>query len=132
MSKKLTAIIEASKTGFGVYADALPGITGYGKSVAEAKKNFQNALTETIEAYESEELPKHLKGNLDFVYKYDVASIFNYFDMLDTGGLAKRIGMNPSLLRQYKGKHAYASDKQKQKIQEGLHSLGKELLKIRL
>jgi hypothetical protein len=41
-------------------------------------------------------------GNLEFSFKYDIASIFNHFGMLDATGLAKKIGMNPSLLRQYK------------------------------
>lgn len=130
--RKIVAVIEASKTGFGIYSDSLPGVTGYGKTVAEVKKNFKTAFDETIDAYEDEELSKYLKGDIEFVYKYDVASIFDYFDMLDTTGLAKRIGMNPSLLRQYKGKHALASDKQKHKIEEGLHALGRELLKVRL
>jgi len=40
-------------------------------------------------------------GNLEFSFKYDIASIFNHFGMLDATGLAKKIGMNPSLLRQY-------------------------------
>jgi hypothetical protein len=52
--------------------------------------------------------------------------------MLDATGLAKKIGMNPSLLRQYKTGHTLASDKQKQKIEKGLHELGRELLSVRL
>jgi hypothetical protein len=52
--------------------------------------------------------------------------------MLDATGLAKKIGMNPSLLRQYKSGITLASDKQKQKIEHGLHELGRELLRIRL
>lgn len=129
--RKIEAIIEASSTGFGVYADDLPGITGYGKTVADAKKDIRSALDETILAYGSD-VPKELKGVIEFVYKYDIASIFNYFSMLDATNLAKRIGLNSSLLRQYKSGITVASDKQKQKIENGLHELGRELLSVRL
>lgn len=131
MAKKIAAIVEASSTGFGVYSERLPGITGYGKSVERAKEDFLTAINETKEAYGSK-VPKELKGDLEFVFKYDIASIFEHFGMLDASGFAKKIGMNPSLLRQYKTGHAIASEKQKKRIEEGLHRLGRQLLQARL
>ena len=76
--------------------------------------------------------PAYNNGNIKFVFKYDIASIFEHFGVLDATQFAKKIGMNASLLRQYKSGHALASDKQKQKIEAGLHALGRELLSIRL
>src|SRR5258708_36738258 len=130
-TRKVKATIEASSTGFGVYSDSLPGITGYGKTVSEAKKDIQAALDETIKAY-GRKVPKELQGLIELEYKYDIASIFNYFGMLDATNLARKIGLNPSLLRQYKSGITIASDKQKQKIEHGLHQLGRELLRVRL
>jgi hypothetical protein len=129
--KKVIAIVEASSTGFGVYSDRLPGITGYARTVEKAKEDFLYVLQETKEAY-GRKLPRELKGEFEFVFKYDVASIFEHFGMLDASSFAKKIGMNPSLLRQYKTGHAFASDKQKKRIEMGLHQLGKQLLKVRL
>lgn len=136
MKKKLvTAIIEASKTGFGIYSDDLPGITGYGKSIEEAKADMQSAIEDVLEAYK-EDGTKSMKelnsGNLEFVYKYDVKSLFKYFGMLDATNLARKIGLNPSLLRQYKTGVTVAGPKQKERIEKGLHALGRELLSIRL
>lgn len=68
--EKVVAIVEASFTGFGVYTDRLPGITGYGKTVERAKENFLSALKETKEAY-GRKIPKELKGEFEFVYKYE-------------------------------------------------------------
>jgi hypothetical protein len=130
-TKKITAIVEASSTGFGVYSDRLPGITGYGKTVERAKSNFLSALREIRQAY-GRKVPGELKGEFEFVYKYDIASIFEHFGMLDASSFAKKIGMNPSLLRQYKTGHALASDKQKKRIETGLHELGRQLLGVRL
>jgi predicted RNase H-like HicB family nuclease len=72
--KQVVAIIEASKTGFGIYSDSLPGITGYGKSVEEAKADMQSAIEEVLEAYKEDgiEPMKELNnGNIEFIYKYD-------------------------------------------------------------
>lgn len=131
--KKVIAIVEASSTGFGVYAEGedLLGITGYGSTVERAKKDFLSALEEIKEAY-GRKLPKELKGEFEFIYQYDIASIFEHFGSLDASSFAKKIGMNPSLLRQYKTGHAKASDKQKKRIEAGLHQLGRQLLNVRL
>ena len=133
--KQVTVIIEASSTGYGAFADALPGITGYGKTVGEAKNDFEIAFKEVFDTYQKnkEAVPKAFKnGNILFSYQYDIQSIFEHVGILDISGFAKRIKMNPSLLRQYKSGHALASDTQKKKIESGLHELGKELLKVRL
>jgi len=116
-AKKVIAIIEASSTGYGVYAedDQLP-LTGYGKTIEEAKADLKTQLDEMIEYFKEkgEKTPAiYNKGNLEFVFKYDIASIFNHFGMLDATG-------------------TLASDKQKQKIEHGLHELGRELLRVRL
>lgn len=132
--KKVTAVIEASKTGFGIYVDddSLP-LTSYGDTIEAAKKDLHEVLRDMIKAYPKGRLPKAYNGGaLEFVYRYDIASILANFDVFDTSALAKRLGINASLLRQYKGGIAKAGPKQRQKIETGLHELGKELLAVKL
>jgi predicted RNase H-like HicB family nuclease len=134
-AKKITVIIEASSTGFGVYSDKLPGITGYGGTIEKAKEDIKDAVKDILEIHEEEGTPAPNflnNGNLEFVYKYDIASIFAHFGMLDATNFARKINLNPSLLRQYKSGLTIASDKQKKKIEAGLHELGRELLNVRL
>lgn len=135
-TKKVTAIIEASSTGFGIYVDdpELP-LTSYGGTIDEAKEDLKAVLAAMIEYYKKKKdtLPKEYnQGNIEFEYKYDIASIFAHFGMLDATNFAKKIKLNPSLLRQYKTGITAASDKQKKKIESGLHELGRELLSVRL
>ncbi|HXR84125.1 MAG TPA: type II toxin-antitoxin system HicB family antitoxin [Hanamia sp.] len=133
--KKITAIIEASSTGFGVYSDKLPGITGYGETIEKAKEDIKDAIKDILEMCEEEgtAAPGYLNdGNLEFVYKYDLPSLFAHFGMLDATNFARKINLNPSLLRQYKSGLTTASEKQKKKIEEGLHELGRQLLEVRL
>jgi ribosome-binding protein aMBF1 (putative translation factor) len=58
--------------------------------------------------------------------------LFNYFSFFNVTQLAKKLGINPSLMRQYKSGKAYISDKQAAKIEEGIHRLGQQLLEIKI
>ena len=86
-----------------------------------------NSYSEVLSCYENEALiPEELK-NLEFVFKYDIASIFDYFDWINVSAFARHAGINPALMHQYKKKETYISDRQMKKIETTLHSLGEEL-----
>jgi transcriptional regulator with XRE-family HTH domain len=73
------------------------------------------------------EVPDELK-DIEFEYKYDVASIFDYYDWINVSRFAELAGINASLLSQYKnGLAAYISEKQIKKIETALHRAGNEL-----
>lgn len=135
-SMKVTAIIEKNENGFySVYVeDELPGIglNGQGYSVEEAKAEMIKALADykTMCQEEGVDIPAEL-NNLKFVYQYDMQSFFNYFNWINISKLATKVGVNGSLLRQYKQGLAFASEKQCKKIQEGLRELGQELNAVR-
>lgn len=38
---------------------------------------------------------------VEFCYQYDLQSFFDYFSFLNVSEIAKRAGINPSLMRQY-------------------------------
>lgn len=128
--KNIVVVIEASSTGFGAYSNDLPGVTGYGKTVAEAKEDFEEAISELLEGASPD--PALNGGNLEYTYQYDLPSVFQHFGMLNLTSLSQKIGINASLLRQYKNGIVPASEKQRQRIEKGLHDLGNELLKVRL
>ena len=130
-----TALIERGKDGtFGIFTpDINHTIIGEGNTVEEAKADFENSVEEMILSYleTGSELPYELK-DVEFVYKYDIASIFNYYSWINVSQFARKAGINPSLMRQYKIGKTYISDNQITKIENTLHSLGKELAAIKL
>ena len=130
-----TALIERGKDGaFGIFTSDIDStIIGAGKTVAEAKADFENSVKEVFEAYaeHGDELPEELK-NIEFVYKYDIASMFDYHDWINVSRFAKKAGINASLMRQYRMGKTYISENQTKKIEATLHSLGKELLAVEL
>lgn len=132
---RTTALIEQGKDGmFGIFTPDLEStIIGTGTTVAEAKADFENTARETLQMFTEmgRPVPEELQG-LEFEYKWDIASLFNYFDWINVSKLATAIGVTPSLMRYYKKKGAYLSDAQTHKIEEGLHLLADELKAVSL
>lgn len=132
---KTIALIEKGKDDtFGIYTpDLQTTIIGGGISVAEAKNDFENSYHEIIGFYlaDNEPLPEELQ-NLEFEYKYDLASVFNYYTFINVSNFGKITGVNPSLMRQYKNGNTYISEKQISKIQVALRKIGSELSSISL
>jgi len=130
-----TALIEKGKDGtFGIFTpDINSTIIGEGKTVEEAKADFENSLKEIIQFYKEDkkELPDELK-DIQFVYKYDIASMFDYYNWINVSQFAKKAGINASLMRQYRAGKTYISENQISKIENTLHHLGSELTAINL
>lgn len=133
--KRFTVTIEKDTDGtyvaYNVNGDGY-AISGRGASVEEARKAFLNTMRETAE-YEIEETGKTsdiLTSGTEF--KFDVASLFDYYKTINMSAFAKSIGLNDSLLRHYKKGGVYISDAQLAKIEDGIHKLGQELSALRL
>lgn len=52
--------------------------------------------------------------------------------MLNVSAFARYLGINETLMRQYKKGNTYISDAQLQKIETGIHQLGADFLGLRL
>lgn len=132
---KTTALIEQGKDGsFTIFTPDLKStITGSGHSVEAAKIDFINSVSEMILSYTEtgRVLPNELKA-LTFEYKYDIASLFDYYNWINVSKFAKIAGINASLMRQYKKGLSYISEKQANKIEVVLHKLGNELTAVNL
>lgn len=130
---KLNAIIEKGKDGYGIYVTNLTehGLNGMGDSVEAAKADMMEALALMTSMYtdEGKAIPKEL-DHPEFVYKYDIPSFFEKYDYLIVTKIAKKAGMNESLLRQYKTKKAFASEEQTKKLEKAIHEAGKELMAV--
>lgn len=135
--KKILVVIEKGRDGlFSAYTPETQStvLNGQGKTVDEAIADLKESLQEVIESYSEADghIPDELHGPFEFEYKYDVPSLFNHFDEINLTTFSRKIGINPSLLRQYKNGLAFASIKQVEKIKNGLHELGKQLSSVRI
>jgi len=125
---RVTVIMEKASDGnYSCYVeDDLPGfgLSGFGKTAESAKEDMLAAYREITEilSEEGKEVP-----NLEFIYKYDMQSFFNYFSFLNVTKVAELAGINSSLMRQYTSGVANAGQKQYDKIRKAVVKISKEL-----
>ncbi|KAA0991588.1 helix-turn-helix domain-containing protein [Dyadobacter aurulentus] len=68
--------------------------------------------------------------DIEFEYVYDLSAFFEIFDDVKVGALAKRAGINPSLVRHYVAGTKYPSAAQTKKIEVAVHELGEKLREV--
>ncbi|MGV8945358.1 MAG: type II toxin-antitoxin system HicB family antitoxin [Lutibacter sp.] len=132
--------VKVEKSADGVYwgtTQNIPGVvTADGKDLNALKENLQEALElylETAQDIDDEKILKLLSEGIDFEYQLELSEIFKRLKVINISAFAERIGISPSLLRQYSAKKdIYISEERAKKIEEELHSLGQELQAIRL
>lgn len=107
-------------------------LIGTGATVAEAKTDFFNTMEEVKETYAElgDAMPDFLTEEAEF--NFDISSLFEYYSILNVSAFARYLGINESLMRQYRQGGTPISDKQLEKIETGLHRLGKELTALKL
>lgn len=100
--------------------------------MTEAKEDFYNTIEEVKESYVAcgQPVPQELVSSIDF--RFDLSSLFEYYPMLNVTALARYLGINDSLMRQYRKGSAPISEKQLKKIEDGIRRLGHELAALRL
>lgn len=107
-------------------------LIGTGDTVQEAKEDFFNSIEEVKESYMElgDGMPACFSEDIDF--RFDISSLFEYYSMFNVSALARYLGINASLMRQYRKGDTPISDKQLEKIEAGIHRLGTELAALRL
>jgi len=122
---RIKLIVEKTDTGFSAYAKDYPVFTT-ARTIPEL---IDNAL-EAVQLYFEEGKTRVFHDDLQF--EIDFQQFFLYYKVLNAKFLAKKIGMNPTLLSQYVQGHKKPSGKQTEKILEGIHQIGRELSEINL
>lgn len=63
-------------------------------------------------------------------FKLDLPSFFELYPVINASALSKKVGMNKTLLSQYVTGKKKPSEKQVQKIMEGVRQVGEELSQV--
>jgi predicted RNase H-like HicB family nuclease len=131
--KKVEAIIEkASDGGYGIYIPSIPGIGVIGDTEDEAKENLLAVINDIVEQCKIDGVKDMVNGgNLQITYRYDPSAFFKTFDIFNVSSLAKAVGVDSSLMRQYKTGKTYISEARKKQIEYGIHQIAHELLNVR-
>lgn len=131
--KKIRIVVGASEDHFGAYAENCDGVFGGGDTASEAIDNALEGLRLLKETRQEQEWPEIVKGEYEVVYRYDVQSILNYYIGMFTAPALERItGINQKQLHHYASGLKKPRAAQKERIINGLHRLGKELITAEL
>lgn len=114
-----------------VMEDEVPGfgLTGAGTSARNAIADMKKAYAEIKEIRASEGKDT---VELEYEYKFDLGSFFDYYDYLSISGVAKKAGINASLMRQYASGVHRPSPKRLAEIKETLKGISKEIASVEL
>ena len=107
-------------------------LIGRGATVKEAKADFLKSMEEVKASEEERKGAAAPILSAVPVFTFDLSSLFEYYSMLNVSAFARYLGINETLMRQYKKGNTYISDVQLQKIEDGLHRLGAEFLGLKL
>ena len=128
MAKKVVLILEYGNGGYSCYNDEPMGkyavIDGDGATAEEAKADFMKALEECRQASPDD---KSINQDMEFTYKYDIQAFFKEFSFLNATDIARRAGINPSLMRQYTSGVKTAGEKTYSKLNACLNDIKTDL-----
>ena len=120
--KTYKLIIEKGEDGFwGRIEDSNSLITSFGETIDHLRSSMKEAMELYFEDLEKP-IPKY-----EFELVMDIQEFFIINDFINISTLAKRIGMNSSLLRQYAKGIKFPSLKQVNKIENAIRKIGKQL-----
>lgn len=133
--KKVKAIISRSSDGFYNIHCVDEMFSGGGNSPQEAKNDMLEQMQFFKETAQNEglEYPGFLDEKFDFEYEFDVQSLLEYYSgIISLSGLEKITGIHQKQLWAYLNNKSKPRRRQIERIQKGLHDLGKELTAISL
>ena len=137
MKKNIVKIyVEKAKDGtYWGTTQNVPGVvSAFGHSMEELKQSMQQAFNNYLEVAqeEGEDWVNDLLPISGFEYQLDIPTFFKLLPELKISLLAKKAGINESLMRQYATGKANASEKRAKQIEKAIHELGEELLSVSL
>lgn len=100
------------------------GVLGCGSSAKAAIADMLGGWRDTVEDLKEDgiDVPE-----LDIEYRFDIGSLFSYYDFVNIAGVAREIGVNPSVMRQYAIGMRKPSAERKSEIMAGFRSLAAKM-----
>ena len=118
---------------YGAYSDEVPGCVATHKTLEGVKQAYIDALEFHLAGMrtDGDKIPAVLQGKYKFHFVLNVRALLNYFDgVLTRSALSRVTGINERQLGHYITGHRKPRPKQREKIVEGIHRIGKEINSI--
>lgn len=130
--KKVTVLIDWDEN-YGAVSDTMPGCVATAKTVEAVKEAYASALEFHLDGMkkDSDEIPDIFKGKYQLEFELSAQALLHKFDgVLTRAALSRITGINEKLLGHYMSGYRNPRPAQRQKIVEGIHKVGRELIGI--
>jgi len=130
--EKVKVIIVWNKN-YGAYTEALSGCVAADETLQGVKDGIRSAIEMHLETMreDKDEIPEILKGAYELTFELDSRALLHYYEgVITRTGLSRLTGINEKQLGHYAQGIRSPRKKQREKIINGIHLLGKELLEM--
>ena len=131
--RTVRAILEKGKDGYGVSFEDISNVYSFGETLEIAKENAKQALNSFIITLKTlkKPIPEILNGQYELVFEFDTAALLNYVSgTITQSALSKATGINVAQISHYVTGRRKPRQMQHQRIVDGLHQIGKELMAV--
>lgn len=118
---------------FGAHCDDIPGCVALHQTLEGVKKSYASALNFHLKGMkdDGDPIPENLQGEYRLEFELDTQALLKHLDgKISRSALAKVTGINERQLGHYITGRVTPRPVNRQKVVEGIHQLGKELLSI--
>ena len=127
--------VEVSYTGknYSAHIPILSGCVTTGSSLDEIRRHVKEIVSFHIEGMreDNDKYPPVFDGDYEFIYKLSTEALINEFSGIFTKSALSRVtGIDERQLWRYAAGVRHPRQKQRRRIIDGLHKLGKELLSV--
>jgi len=133
--KRVLVEIEFTGNNYCAHAPILLGCVSTGSTLEEMKKNIKEAIEFHVEASleHGDPIPDVFKGEYELEFKLSTEAMLNAYSSVFTKAALSRItGINERQLWHYAAGVRRPRPAQSQRITQGLHKLGRELISVEL
>lgn len=96
------------------------GVLGLGSSAKAAINDMMSGWQDAVADFKDDDIEA---PELEIEYRFDVGSLFSFYDFVNIAGVAREIGINPSVMRQYAIGTRKPSTERKAEIMTGFKRL---------
>ena len=133
MNERLIVTICAGSDSFAGYAENCEGIYAAGDSVAQVKKDLEDAIRIYKDITPRDKWAVPIREDWPVEFHYDVQSMLRYYQgIISNAALERLTGINKKQLWNYANGVSRPRKETSEKIEQGLHKLGAELSALRL
>ena len=118
---------------YGAVVDLLPGCVAVDETLSGVKEGIRTAIQLHLETMreDGDEIPAPFNADYDLVFELDIRALLHHYEgVITRAGLSKLTGINEKQLGHYAQGIRNPRKQQRDKIVDGFHKIGKDLMEV--